>query len=507
MSKIESLHILIRTLSKAEKRHLSLQANLQCGNKVYMGLFSLFEKHDSPEEVYTRFIESFGKNSFEMAAKHLYRLIVETLLKLRKNQNVQTDIFNKITMSDILFERELYDDALTELSKAKRLASDFESDLLQQLIRRIELLYLSALDFKGVTERELIKKQLKINEIMKYTKNINMHMQLYDILRHRLTHKGYARSDKQKEDLNDLVLSELHLIANSSYKGFEANKLHLLFQATYYLNSGNYKLATRHYHDLLSLFDDNPHLLLNPPIYYLRAIHGVLDSLSIAGLYHEMSIFLMRLKNLEQQDYPSEFILKVRSSFYLYESYRQLNTGAFDSAKELMIEYDNNLFKKINLMGLEDQLKLYLNATILYLCSHELVIAKKYMRKIFYSGKLFHTLPSYKTARLVNLVLQAELGNYDFLENEISAIKRNIRYEKQVYMTEKLIFRFVQDYPLPSYEKTRMKLWRKYRKEIEKIENSKYERLLLKTFDFLSWIESKLTRFPFAEILQQKVKF
>ena len=45
-----------------------------------------------------------------------------------------------------------------------------------------------------------------------------------------LSIKGYIRSDKQKEDLNDLVLSELYLIANSSYRSFEANKLHLLFQ-------------------------------------------------------------------------------------------------------------------------------------------------------------------------------------------------------------------------------------------------------------------------------------
>ena len=35
--------------------------------------------------------------------------------------------------------------------------------------------------------------------------------------------------------------AKLNLIANSSYKGFETEKLHLLFQSTYFLNSGNYK--------------------------------------------------------------------------------------------------------------------------------------------------------------------------------------------------------------------------------------------------------------------------
>ena len=92
------------------------------------------------------------------------------------------------------------------------------------------------------------------------------------------------------------------------------------------------------------------------------------------------------------------------------------------------------------------------------------------MKKIFSLGKLFCAFPSYKIARLVNLLLQAELGNYDFFKNEIISIKRNIRFEKQTYITEKLIFKFIQGYPLPSYEKARNKRWLQYQKDIQKIE-------------------------------------
>lgn len=340
---------------------------------------------------------------------------------------------------------------------------------------------------------------------MRFSRNINMHTQLYDILQHRLTFKGHVRSEKQKEDLNDLVLSELHLISNStSYKGFEAQKLHLLFQATYYLNTGNYKSAIRHYYELITLFDENPHLLLNPPIYYLSAIQGILDSLHVAGLYTEMPFFLSKLEAIIRQDYPDTFLLKVRTLLYLYDSYRHLHTGAFDKAEQIRKQHEETLFKKMDLLGLEDQLKLHLNTVILYLCTGKWHIARKQIHKIFQSGKLFYALPSYKVTRLVNLLLQAELENYDFLENEIQTLKRNLQHEKQAYLTEKLIFRFVLDYPLPTYEKERQKRWQKYQKTIIKIEQDKYERQLLKTFDFLSWIESKLTKQPFTEILKLK---
>lgn len=505
MKKTDSLHILIRSLSKAEKRHIRLQSQLQSGHKVYMSLFDLFEKYDSSEEVLAHFRKIHHNKSFEMASKHTYRMVLESLMKLRAGQDIQTEIFNHITKADILFERELFDDALSELNKAKRLANEFEHDLLLQLTRRIELRYLSTLEFKGVSERELVKKQLKINDVMRFSRNINMHTQLYDILQHRLTFKGYVRSEKQKEELNDLVLSELHLISNSTvYKGFESQKLHLLFQATFYLHTGNYKLAIRHYYDLLTLFDEHPHLLLNPPIYYLSAIQGILDSLYVAGIYNEMPFFLSKLKNMIRQDYPTTFLLKVRSLLYQYESYSLLNTGKFAEAEKLWLAYDDILFKKMDLLGLEDQLKLHLNTVILFLNAGKLQLAEKQFRKINQSGKLFYPLPSYKITRLVNLILQAELGNYDYLENEILSIKRNLHHEKQAYITEKLVFRFVSDYPLPLFEKDRLKRWQKYKKTVTTIEQNKFERQLLKTFDFLSWIESKLTKQPFAEILQLK---
>ncbi len=448
---------LIQSLTKAEKRYFRLYANLQSGEKNYLFLFDLINKGIPSDEVYRLYCQEENKNNFDMAAKHLYRVIMDCLVHLRKKEDVQATIFNYITKADILFERELFEEAFNQLNKAQKLAAPYE----------------------------------------------NLHLQLYDILKHRIANKGYIRSEKQKDNLNDLVLSELNLIANNSYKGFEARKLHLLFQATYYLNTGNYKSAIRFYQELITLFESNQHLILNPPIYYLSALKGILDSLHLAGLYQEMPFFIDRLRKMQQGDYATEFLLEINASIYQYEQVSYINTGKFEIALELSGNYEDHLFKKIGLLRLETQLKLYLNTAILYLCLEEPERAHKSMKKIFSSGKLFHTLPSYKTARLINLLILAELGDYSFFENEINSIKRNIHYEKHIYRTEKLLFRFVMSYPLPSYQKAQNKLWMQFQKEIVKIREDKYEKQLLKTFDILSWIESKLTNRPFAEILKE----
>ena len=285
------------------------------------------------------------------------------------------------------------------------MSATYEMDILMLLARRNELKYMNALDFNTISERQLIGKQMKIVEIMKYIRSANLHSQLYDILKHRLFHKGYMRSEKQKNKLNDLILSELNLIANDSYKGFETQKLHLLFQSAYYLDSGNYKMAVRFYRTLIDLFESNKHMILNPPIYYLQALTG---------------------------NYPD---------------------------------------------------------------------ARKNMKKITSSGKLFYALPAYRYARLLNLLLQAELKNYDFFENEIKSIKRNIRYEKHGYITEKLLFKFILHHHLLDQPKTREQLLKQLRKERPKIIKNKYEQQLLSFFDFISWMESKLSNRPFGELL------
>ena len=219
-----------------------------------------------------------------------------------------------------------------------------------------------------------------------------------------------------------------------------------------------------------------------------------------------MPFFLSKLKEIGTGNYPTEFLMEVQARHYLYELSGLLNTGQFDAAVHLAETHTDFLLKKAAMTGPETQLKLALYSSILYLCLGEPTKARKSMKKILGSGKSFHTLPSYKTARLINLIIQSELGNYDFFANEISSIKRTIGYEKQVYITEKLLFRFLMAHPLPIYRKDREKLWSQYQKDITGIRQDKYEKQLLKIFDFTAWIESKLTNIPLRKILSETKK-
>lgn len=501
-----SLIILVHSLTKSEKRYFKLSSNLQDGDKAYLALFDSIGEKTTEEELRACFQESQKGKNYEMAVKHLYKALLDCLVRLREKQDDQTRIFNMISKANILFEREMVEEALACLEKAKEIAIEFENDYALLLILRTELKFLSLSDFNGISEKELVGKQVRITEILKYSRNLNQHIQLYDILRHRSMYKGYIRSDSQKEQMNDLVLSELHLIANHVYRdGFEAKKLHMLFQAAYYLNIGSYKLAIRNYRDLISLFEANRHRLCVPPIYYYNAILGILDSLHVAGLYSEMAPFLAKLEELENDGYSMEFSLRVLCNRYVYTSIAYQHQGGFAEAVEFRKRYDEPLFRRMELLSLRAQLRLLLCDLSLAMYQERLKEARKIASIIMGKGKLFQSFPLFKVVRLICLLLQAELGNLDYLEPEIHSIKRNIHFDRRVYMTERLVFQFVKEYPLPVYKMHKERLWKKYHLAIVEIVEDKYERQLLKNFDFLVWIEHKLTRVSLDELFRERV--
>ncbi len=150
MNDIHALLILVNSLTKAEKRYFHLYSNLQNGDKVYITLYKLIDSNISAEDLYTRFCQLQDGRNFKMATKHLYSIIMDCLVHLRKKENIQAMICNYITKADILFERELFEETFDELDKAKNLATIYENDPLLLLIHRTELKYLSSLGFKNI---------------------------------------------------------------------------------------------------------------------------------------------------------------------------------------------------------------------------------------------------------------------------------------------------------------------------------------------------------------------
>lgn len=504
MKNIERSRVIIASMAKSEKRSFKIYCATQSGEKGYLQLFDIIA--DSPKGQYGKleneFLDASKNKNIEVAAGYLYNQLLDFLVQKRSKKEIHSQIFKLVEKANILFERKLIEEAFEALTQADNYASLYDAENLQIIIAKTEMYFLGILGFPYLSEKQLIAKQVKLQELMKYSRIINQSYFLRDVLNHRLLHKSMAGVKEKREELNDLVLSELNLISNNPYFNNQIQKFHLLFQSTYYLETGNYASAVRNYKQLIVMFGENPNIKQNPPIYYLNAIEGVLESLLTMGVYDEMQHFLQQLRLLNKKDYPGDFLLNVLWSDYYYQIIVIIHRGDFEKTIAVQDEFKESLLKKISLLPLDKQLQFHLMNTILLFSQNKFADAHKMIKKILLEGKIFQPLALFRVVRLINLMIKAELGDLNYVENEIIALKRNLT-SGRLSKTEKIVFKFVGSYPLPQYHKSREKIWTYYMKKIKLIRGEKYEKGYLKYFDFLSFIESRLTNIPLNELLNK----
>jgi hypothetical protein len=256
------------------------------------------------------------------------------------------------------------------------------------------------------------------------------------------------------------------------------------------------------FYELNNLFEQNSLLWSDSPIYYISAIEGILDSLRAIGSYKEMDYFLTKLEGFET-DSPG-LQLQKEAIIFIYRISGLLTHGKFDEALLFIKNKEETFLNKLNLLNLKNQAEIYLYLSVSYLVNDNINKAHFYLNKVLLQSDLFSSLPIYRIFRIIHLLVQYQLNNHEVLAYEIRSIKRNFKNNnKEAYLLEKAIFRFVSIYPLPGKESEKIKLWQKIEADFALIKADKYGMGILKIFDFGNWIKSKILKVSFGEIVRE----
>lgn len=454
------------------------------------------------EELKIAFQQSKPKASFDITVSYLYKLLLDSLLALREEQDHHYALTNKILKARILFEKSLFEEALNLLEQAKAIARKYENHHMYMYAARLELDYLLSLNFPGISETDLLNKHLRVTETIKTLRIANEQSSLFELLKHRMIHRGNVRSQKQKDSLNDLVVSEMSIVASSGTENFEIKKQHQLFQSNYLIHVGDYRSALQSYYELNHLFENNKQLWANPPIYYVQVLEGILDNLRSIRKYDELPYFIEQLRKIHHSS--QNFQAGIASLAFLYELFPLLDKGDFQSSLDLLNQRQEDILDKTHLLSLTRQAEICLYTSLVHFGNHDLRKAQKALLQIIIRGKSFYFLPLYRTIRLVNLMIQYEYGNSDTIQYETRSIKREISRGEQAYRTEHLMLKFINRLPAVILPGEREKVWKKAAPELDELRQDIFEMQILKLFDFTAWIESKIRRIPLQKVLSER---
>ncbi|MBC8032889.1 MAG: hypothetical protein H7Y03_02000 [Chitinophagaceae bacterium] len=503
MSKINSLVPLVNSLSKGEKRYFKLYSGLQEGSKSYMQLFDCLDKGMSIKEAKDVVLKKKESASFNVICNYLYKLIISCVLHVRAGKTVSIKLMTDLLKAGLLFDKGLHDDGFLQLENIQSTAERFELPMIRLLALKMQLDYISNLNFHKITEKELIEKQMKVQELIRYSQHYSQHASLYQLLHHRLLHNGSVRTEQQKAELNDLLIAEVNLVSRPFAETFESRKNHLLFQAYYFISVSNYKPALKAFYELNQLFEEQRELWEQSPMDYILTIEGILDSLHTIRQHKEIDYYIQQLKRITATSgYPEITIQRI---IFTYTIIVCLNKGDFRKAVLCQEDFRELLFKRIKLLDPGKQAEVHLYTALIFMGTGDMKKAHAHLNKILFESKLYSTLPVYRTFRLIHLLVHFELGNHDYIRHEIRSMKRDLTgNHQQAYELEKIIFRFVGLEKLPASIKERTALWEKTQKELRKAMANKYEIQLWKIFDFSGWIESRLLKKSFAALLKER---
>lgn len=484
-----SLVKLINSLSGSEKRYFKLQSKMQSGEKEYLKLFELIDncKDHDIQKVKVDFKKCFPDGSWENTCIYLGNQLIDSLVRAKKEKDVFFDLLHQLQEIKILKERSLDEEAFKQIKKVQKKAAQFQMHWIEYYCHRYELNHHADKNFSALSDDELIKLQMKGKDVLKSLNHIHDHYALYEMLKHRLVHVGKIVSEEGKKKLNDLLLSEMVLISGKG-KSFTSQKLHLLFQSFFFTDIGDYRSALKSFYQLNELLEKNEAFLDNPPLDYLSALTGIIDSLRILGNNDEIIYYLNKIKMLDQIFYPEFFRYLVRKTFHTEQIIILLQSKKVNEAKEYIEQVPTDIFDSYKMVDEEKQSELYFYCSLVYFEMRNYKKAHLFVRGIMTQLRLPEHLLISKAIRLINIVIYYAKGDLLHLEYEVRSYKRYFLQTK-LFRTEKLLFAMIT----ASLGKKRMLFYgaeyKRITNELESLCKDPYEQRLLKYFDFARWIQ------------------
>lgn len=503
MLKSESLIHLINNLTKQEKKEFSLYISNK-PEKDYIFLFRLIDdkKISDPEELKMAFLAAKPASSFNTVVIYLFDLLIDILTRLRTEQDSYYLLFNELLHARVLYEKSMYQECFQVLKKVKEKAVYYENHFALLVAQRLELNYLLTLDFEDMDEQKLLNKQYKMNNTLKSIRQLNEQSSLYELLKYRMINRGASRSLEETQKLDDLVTSEISIVASAGVENFEIKKNHQLFQANYFITVGDYKAAFNSFVELNKLFEENSHLWNNPPVYYLMTVEGMLESLRIMHNYEGMNYFIEKLAKLSSPS--SSFQLNVTYVIFIYRLFSFIDAGDFDKAGIWIAEHQTSLIDKMLLLKEQQQAEMSLYIALIHLGNREYRKARKRLSATIGRGHLY-SLPLFRTIRIVNVMIHYELGDVDYIQSEIRSIKREMSKNKGYNLkVESFLLKFLNYSFADTNRKKRAEIWESMAEEVHALYADKYETQILRKFDFVAWVEAKIFEVPLSDILKRE---
>lgn len=505
--KTDDLLQLIRSLSRAEKRHFRLfvKRNQSSNDILFLQLFDHLDKHQVYDEpVLLKKIPEIKKTQLSNLKAHLYKQLLTSLRLLSKNHNEDIHLRESIDYARVLYSKGLYRQSLDILNKTKTLAINKNFDTIALQIIEFEKLIESQYITRSIEGRaeQLTTEALEMSDkLYRANQFSNLSLQMYGLY----LRVGYVRNEKDFYFVKDFFRSRLPKVDYNKLDFW--GKLHHC-QAYYwfYHMTQDFPQCYRHAQRWLKLFQDKPEAIQTHAPLYLKGLHNLLNAV-YNTLQHDRFVEAMDILENFPQQYDMGKDKNIESLYYLYWYMHQVKKhflkGTFSEGIKLvpmlmkMIESDEYSWDEHRV------LVFYYRIACLYFGSGDNSKAVDFLNRIINQKNPDYREDIQSFARILNLIAHFEMGNRQLVEYQVKSVYRFLGKLEDIQEVQKEIFQFIRRTPRMRTNELKPEFVL-LKEKLEKIEQQPYTRRPFLYLDIISWLESRIEEVPVQDIIRRK---
>ncbi len=502
----DALFILIKSLSKSEKRQFKLYVNRLGMNAEakFLALFNLLEKLKQYDE---RLILASGivkKQQLSNLKAHLYKQVLISLRLNPVHQNVRSQLREQLDFATILYHKGLYKQSLKMLDRAKTAAIEHEEKNIAYEVVELEKIIESQYITRSMSNRaeQLVAQAKMISRQNVLTSRLsNLSLQLYGLM----LKTGYVKNDEELKVVNKFFSDQLPDY-DKALLGFR-EKL-WLFKANlwYSFLIQDFLASYRYSKKWVDLFDEYPKMIKLNPVFFLKGHNYLLESLFFIKKQTHFKEVLTKLEKLNESE---AFIVddNIESLLFLYTYSNKINyhflSGTFEEGLPVVDEVLSGLKKHQSRIDEHHIMVFYYKIACLYFGAGDNRSCIKYLQKIISNRSLKMRQDLMCFARVLNLVAHYDAGIDYNLEMQIRITYKFLLKMDNLQKVQKEMIRFLRSLG-DFYPQDLKNEFAKLHSKLKEYEDHPYEKRAFLYLDIISWLESKIQGIPVGEIIRQK---
>lgn len=501
---MDELGRLISSLTKAEKRYFKMHSDLQSGEKSYLKLFEAIDKLGVYDE--EKIKKMFPKDDFikrlPAVKNYLYKQVLKSLRIIYSGNTVDSQLKEMLEEVAILYEKRLHKQCAKILEKAKELAKANE-----QILQLIEINLWEEKIFTEVLNLEKFEKSLSNSlaeeiELLDLQKNIAEYRSLFNqivLLNKKIKE---ARTEEElvqfQKILNNPLLESAERAKTFDSKHFY-HQIHLIYAHAKGDNNACLLIAKKQ----MRLLESYPQKINEKPKMYIIALNNILLSQIYLHDYSNFTETLSKLRAFPLKSLNLEVNRFVNS--YIFEMVMYLDTGEFSKSVAIRQDIIDGMAKYKDKINAIEEITLLYNLFYSYFGTGEFSKALNIINKLLneYQKELRYDIQS--AVRILNLILHYELGNSTLLEHNAVSAYRFLYKSNRLYKLENIVLDFIRKKMHHIYTpKDELEAFIELRKEFGALSEHPYEKKAFEYFDYISWLDSRIEKKSFEEIVKNK---